>query len=171
MVCYSQQITQWFTGSPIIRGHTLLKELQCTWRHLLKGKEQCLILSFLKHILAATAQTCCRGRRGQKAPLHMSQGSDYATQAGWGSLAPWREQQKARPGQGSYFCTQEENTCYILLGAGQSFMPQWSPAPPSLSTCPKSLFPHSILLRILVPSQKQGNSPMSVRSVQCTDCS
>lgn len=165
MVCYSQQITQWFAGSPIIRGHTLLKELQCTLSHLLKGKEQCLILSFLEHILAATAQTCCRGRRGQKAPLPLPwarKGSDYAAQAGWGSLAPRRKQQKARPGRALLFLhTGGEHMLHTFRSRTVS-MPQWGPAPPSLPPLPKSLFPHSVLSRDTGSIPEANISSMSV---------
>lgn len=116
---------------------------------LLKEKWQCLVLRSLEQILAATAQTHCLGRRGQKAPLLPStrNGRDCAEQAGWGSSAPWREQNKAKPGGTPLFLHMGGEHILGTFRCRTASVPHRGSAPPTLSPLPKE--PCSPLLHTL----------------------
>lgn len=156
MVRYSQQITQWFTGSPIIRGHTLPKELQYMLKvTCLKGNSNARSWapwSKFRQPQHKHAVWVGEDRRRLSSP-NATNSSDYAEQAGWGSLAPWREK-KARPGRTPLFLHTRGEHMLCTFRSRTVPVPQWGLAPPTLSPLPKEPCSHSSIL-----SEGSGSIP------------
>lgn len=182
MIRYSQQITQWFTGSPIIRGNARLKELQYLLKVTgLKGNGSAWCWAPWSKFWQAQHQHFRAAGVGEDR-RHSLLPSDSTEQAGWGSSAPRREQEKARPGRSLWFLhTRGERvlytfripnhlefstpTLFVVVGCFKDSL--WIPVRLSIAH-PVTPSQGALLLapphspRKLVPSQKQDVSSLSV---------